>query len=112
MTGDSKKITVIMQEAINLSQKTFGNALRKVWLFGSYARGDADVDSDVDFMVVLSHPIDTWKVIDTVFSEFSVNVLNRYDELPSVFITDERRFNAEQNAFYETVRKEGVLFYG
>jgi len=31
----------------------FGDRLREVRLFGSYARGDADEDSDVDVLVVV-----------------------------------------------------------
>lgn len=29
--------------------------VKKVWLFGSYARGDADEESDVDVLVDLDH---------------------------------------------------------
>ena len=29
--------------------------VKKVWLFGSYARGDADENSDVDILVALDH---------------------------------------------------------
>jgi len=112
MSNEIYEIESIMNEAVNLSLKTFGNILRQVWLFGSHARGDANADSDLDFMVVLSEPVETWKAIDSVYSVFSIEILERYGELPSVFITDEDRFYAEKNLLYETVRKEGVLYYG
>ncbi len=31
--------------------------VRKVWLFGSYARGDADENSDVDVLVDIDHSV-------------------------------------------------------
>ena len=112
MTRNNPNIPQIMNEAVELTLKTFGDLLKQVWLFGSYARGDADEDSDIDFMVVLSEPVDTWKVADDVFADFSMDILDRYDEIPSVFITDVDRFGSQHNPLYKTVREEGVLYYG
>jgi len=38
----------------------YGHRLRGVYLFGSYARGEADEDSDVDVAVVLEGPVHGW----------------------------------------------------
>lgn len=48
---------LISQEKINLAAKLLmsSGAAVKVILFGSYARGDADEHSDVDFLVVEKH---------------------------------------------------------
>jgi len=35
-----------------------------------------------------------------------------YNELPSVFITDEAKFTKSRIPVYETIEKEGVLYYG
>jgi uncharacterized protein len=35
--------------------KLYGKRLKGVYLFGSYARGDQDSQSDVDVLIVLSH---------------------------------------------------------
>jgi len=32
-----------------------GKPVKRVWLFGSYARGEADEDSDVDVLVDIDH---------------------------------------------------------
>jgi len=106
MFNDNLKITEIMQEAVTLSRETFGDALRQVWLFGSYARREATEDSDIDFCVVLSEPVETWKY------DFTMDILNRYDEVPSVFITDEVRFTESKIPVYEAIKEEGVLYYG
>jgi len=105
-------ISQIMQEAVEVSRNTFGDTLRQVWLFGSYARGEATEDSDIDFMVVLSNPVETWSHVDTAYSDFTMDILNRYGELPTVFITNEATFIEEPTQLYRNVKKEGVLYYG
>jgi len=100
-----------MQEAVNISRETFGNALRQVWLFGSYARGNETGDSDIDFMVVLNKPVETWRFLDTVYCDFSMDVLNRFGDLPSVYITDIDKFNNNYCNLYENVKNEGILYY-
>ncbi len=34
-------------------QKIYSGQLKGLYLYGSYARGDADIESDVDILVVL-----------------------------------------------------------
>ena len=107
-----QSIQSIMQEAVDVSCRTFGDALKQVWLFGSHARGEAGKDSDIDFMIVLSEPVETWKFLCTVYNDFTVDILNRYGELPSVFITHEANFLEEPTQLYKNVKQEGVLVYG
>lgn len=42
-------------------RKLYGQRLRKVVLFGSWARGDAHPDSDIDLLVVLDRVDDAWR---------------------------------------------------
>ncbi|MCL2708083.1 MAG: nucleotidyltransferase domain-containing protein [Defluviitaleaceae bacterium] len=109
---NEQTIQNIMTEAVEVSRKTFGAALRQVWLFGSYARKEANNDSDVDFLVVLSEPVEAWKYICTVYNDFTVEIIKRYGELPSVFIANEVDFIEEPTQLYRNVKKEGLLVYG
>ena len=36
----------------------FGGSLEQIWLYGSYARGDFDSESDVNIMVLVDLPKD------------------------------------------------------
>lgn len=46
-----------LEEAKNRLEKTFGDRLGEVILYGSEARGEAGSDSDVDILVVLDEPV-------------------------------------------------------
>ena len=55
LTAKSKEeLDVILQELVNRTQPVFGNKLIKIVLFGSYARGDFDAESDIDVMVMVN----------------------------------------------------------
>ena len=62
-------------------------------------------------LVVLSEPVETWKYLCTMYNEFTIDILNRYGELPSVFITHEANFAEEPTGLYRNVKKEGILIY-
>ena len=48
----SDNITYIMNEIAKTSKRVFGNKLHSVVLYGSYARGDYNTESDVDIMIL------------------------------------------------------------
>ncbi len=41
-----------IDEMVETAQRAFGDRLRRVVLYGSYARGDHDAESDVDLLIV------------------------------------------------------------
>lgn len=48
-----KKIENLMRELNSSLEELYGNRLIGVYLFGSHARGDDDLESDVDVLIVL-----------------------------------------------------------
>jgi predicted nucleotidyltransferase len=108
----NKIVDAILQEATELSINTFGNKLCQVWLFGSCAKNKQNDESDIDYMIVLSEKTDTWKFIDEVYSDFSLDILNKYSELPSVIIVNKSEFNNDSDDFFLAVQREGVMYYG
>ncbi|MDZ4847509.1 MAG: nucleotidyltransferase domain-containing protein [Chitinophagales bacterium] len=42
-----------LKEVLSAARKYYGSRLEKIVLFGSYARGDQQKDSDVNLMIVL-----------------------------------------------------------
>ena len=60
-----ERFEVISEQTIQQAALLLGEAAKpaKVILFGSYARGDAREDSDVDFLVIESEPHDKFNEI-------------------------------------------------
>lgn len=61
----------IAQEAARRLEQAYGRRLRQVVLFGSWVRGEAHEESDVDLLVVLdevaSRTTETTRIVDALF---------------------------------------------
>ena len=102
----------IIKEIVEFSKKTFGNKFQNVILYGSYARGDYDDESDIDIMIMVDMSREELNKYRMTFSEFfsDMNLKN------GVFLTSKLQsksyFNEWQHAmpFYQNVMKEGVIY--
>ncbi len=87
--------------------KLYGDRLEKVILYGSYARGDAHEESDVDFLVVLrdadlkpmSEIFRMSEVVHPIILEHNIDISFQPCSL--------KKFKHEKSAFLHWVRKEG-----
>nr|WP_281034170.1 nucleotidyltransferase domain-containing protein [Methanocaldococcus fervens] len=76
--------------------------MKKVILFGSYARGDYNEESDIDILVIGDIKLDD--IIDLV-----VDIMVKYGILINVIIKSENEFNKlRYSSFYSTILNEGV----
>jgi predicted nucleotidyltransferase len=90
-------------------EQEYGDRLVQVVLFGSQARGDAEPDSDIDVMVILSDAVDTCTEINRI-SNFSTTLCLDYAILVSCIFTSEEQFQSKKDAyFFRNVHQQGVL---
>jgi len=91
-----------------LLQEAYGDRLQGVILYGSEARGEAEEDSDLDFLVLLEGPVDYGrelrKIIETLYS-LQLEVLRPLDALP----VDVKVFNAQDRTLYQNAKREGIF---
>ena len=86
----------------------YGDQLKAVILFGSFARGEGRLpDSDIDVMIVLKGKFDYWEM-DKRSSELVANLSLENDVLISRKFASEADYTGSKMPLYINVRKEGV----
>lgn len=85
--------------------------LKAVYVFGSYARGEADADSDVDLLVDLSGTgIRSLFSLGSVYCDLE-SALEKNIDLVPVSSLEQRPGSASDVSFRDTVQKERVRIY-
>lgn len=102
-------IEPIVREFKAALQTMYGDRLRDVVLYGSYARGDYDDESDIDLMMILNdEKVDTYAEIRRV-SDLEANLLLTYGFVISPLPTSYTRYKTSSMPIYQEVRREGLL---
>ena len=103
-----------LQKYVAEIRKIYGEALKEVVLYGSYARGDFNADSDVDIMILLNmSDIELKKYSKELsYMTYDFNEESSLDIKP--IAKDIEHFNKwKQNyPFYANIASEGVVLYG
>lgn len=101
----------ILLEFTQQVQKVLGKSLKKVILYGSYARGDYRENSDIDIMVLTTLTEEEIRQIKTTIYDVAFDFQMEYGVDISVIIKNEEHFNYWLGAlpFYDNVQKEGVV---
>lgn len=110
----SKTIEKLIEQYIAEVQKIYGTHLRKVILYGSYARGDFRADSDIDIMILLDLSDHELKAFSQELSymTYDFNLDNDLDIKP--IAKCEGHFNRwlTNYPFYTNIKTEGIVLYG
>jgi predicted nucleotidyltransferase len=103
----------IMTAISRFSERAFVGKLDKVILYGSYARGDFDEESDIDVMIVVDMDENELYAYEALFTEFSSDASLENEVLIVPFLCSKERFDtqAEYVPFIQNVNKEGRVVY-
>lgn len=85
----------------------YGERLKGIYMFGSYARGEAQDDSDLDVLIVLDRVDDYSREIDCTGDIVSGLSLRCGVTISRVFAS-EQRWQTDQTNFFLNVREEAV----
>lgn len=114
LTAKTKEETYdILTEYINKIKPILGNKLKKVILFGSYARGDYDEESDVDIMLMIDDDESRLNKYDNELTHIEVNINLDNNIVIIPILMSEKKFKkyADVVPFYKNVVNEGVILY-
>lgn len=102
-----KKIRSTLEKLKENLGSLYGERLKAVYLFGSYARGEADEESDVDVLIVLDRVENYSEEIDRTSEVVSDLSLRSGLTISRVFASEER-WRTDQTNFFLNVREEAV----
>ncbi len=103
----------LMEQYIAEIRKIFGDHVRQIILYGSYARGDYRSDSDIDIMILLDISDLEIKTYGSKLSymTFDFNMDHDLDIKPIVKSEEHFKQWVKVYPFYANVQKEGEIFH-
>lgn len=104
----------LLKQYVNELKLIYGDYLNTVILYGSYARGDYNADSDIDIMILLDLNDTDIKGYRHELSNMTYDVNMERDVDIKPIAKDISEFNRWKDSypFYRNVSKEGVILYG
>jgi predicted nucleotidyltransferase len=88
--------------------KMYGEKIKRVILYGSYVRGEATRDSDIDILVLVDESLNPFEVRESL-SDLLFDILLEEGELISVIAVPEQLFENYNSPFMLSVKNEGVI---
>ena len=109
MLGENS-LREIIDRVSSTAKETFENKLESVILYGSYARGDFDGQSDIDIMVIADIEPCELGGVSSPFRRLCGELLYEYDTVVSVCVQDSRTYHrfVDTLPFFMNIKKEGV----
>jgi predicted nucleotidyltransferase len=101
------EVASLMRELKEGLARIYGRRLRRVYLYGSYARGEQVEGSDVDVLVVLDRIERYFAELERT-GELASRVSLRYGVSVSSVFVPERDWEMQDSAFLANVRDEAV----
>lgn len=114
MLKDNTKIATLTKDLSRTAQSIIGDNLRKIIVYGSYARGDYKDHSDIDIMILADISEQDCKSVENKIDEVASDLGLEHDIIVSVLINNETLFlkRSSISPFYRNILSEGVEIYG
>jgi uncharacterized protein len=91
-------------------RQIYGEQLKSVILYGSYARGDAHPpDSDIDVLIVLKGPFSRWEMVKRS-SELVAALSLEHEVVISRTFASETEYTNSKMPLFINIRKEGLVY--
>jgi len=101
------RIRELMKELKEGLVQIYGDKLKAVYLYGSYARGDYRQGSDVDVMILLKSYRNYWEELYRS-SDYVSDISLKYEVTISCLIIKEIQWQQSDMPVVRSIRKDGV----
>lgn len=98
------------KELALLLKELFGAKLNEIFLFGSYARNQADEESDIDIIVLVDEDKMQLKSYSNAVAEAVTELNLKYDVVLSVIIQNTAEYEEYKDVvpFFINIQREGI----
>ena len=103
-----EKIKPILEEVKENLKEFYGDKLKGIILYGSYARGEETEDSDIDLIILLERVPDTCEEVLRISRELGDLELT-YDTLISIIPFEEYEFKSRYLPVILNAKREGIV---
>lgn len=109
---DKNKLKIITNDTVEAILSVSKN-VEKIILFGSQARGDSNVGSDIDILVVVDILEEQLGEIKREMRNLASDISLEYDECVSLIIVTKSEYEAKVNTlFYQNIKRDGIVLFG
>jgi predicted nucleotidyltransferase len=102
-----ESVQLALKELQGYLTRIYGERLRGIYLYGSYARGDFLPDSDIDVLIALEGQVNPSQEIDRI-SDGVADICLEYNVLIGTFPVPEVWLKERKSPLFENVRREGI----
>lgn len=109
-----EEINMITAEVVDEVLKILESDVYKIVLYGSYARGDFNLESDIDIMIILNCDREQVKVYRQQIRQLASRIGLKNDIEVSLLLRDRETYEQRKTVlpFYMNIEREGVDLYG
>ena len=104
------QFSTVLHEVHSGLQSIFGNELEQLLLYGSYARGEQDSESDIDLLALVNMPQEQLAGYRRAVNHLSSEIDLRHNVFLSIMLQDTETFARYSGIlpFFQNVAREGI----
>lgn len=109
---NTNKAKELLRSIYEKSKTLFPCKIQNAFLYGSYARGDYDKESDVDYLLTVDLDYTEIEKYRKQVAEISSDLSLENDVLVSIHVHPSKQFNQYSKIlpFYKNILKEGIRY--
>ncbi len=113
MLDNNIVIQRVSHKIVSKVNENLGNIIKRIILYGSCARGDFSIDSDIDVMLLLDCPHDELSKYRRMTSSIASEISLDENVEVSLLLEDIYTFDKwlDTIVFYQNVEREGIVLY-